>query len=130
MIRPTFYTALFFVLTLAAASCASGVKTDSNVSSNEEMEGILSRPRFEKPVARPLGRVLISWAPVADADGYEIQSSKTEDFQSTEKSWTLSGTELELILKEKEIVFVRIRSFSGNTVSRWSGSLEIREGTL
>lgn len=130
MKRPTICTVLLIVSCFAVASCATGRKQDETITSEEEMDEILSRPRFEKPVTRPLGRVLISWTAVMNADGYEIQSSNTEDFQNTGKSWTVSGTELELVLKQDEILFVRIRSFAGNTVSRWSNVLEIREGKL
>ena len=50
-------------------------------------EDFLSRPRFEKPAPRPLGRVLLSWNSVENAEGYDIQMADTESFEAVEKAF-------------------------------------------
>jgi hypothetical protein len=81
-------------------------------------------------MARPLHRVLISWENINGADGYEVQTSLTSDFDPLEKAWTVSGTEHELQFSDDGILYVRVRAFSENAVSGWSVVLELREDRL
>ena len=130
MKRLSLITAIALASSIVVISCASGRDVDTAAPTEEQSDGFLSRPRFEKPVPRPLGRVLVFWKPVKDADGYEVQSSRFEDFEIVDKTWTVSGTELELSLSGRQTIYLRIRSFAENSVSRWSSVLELREDAL
>jgi hypothetical protein len=122
--------ALLLISFLGAVSCASKSDSADGLPNAEATEAFLTRPRFEKPVARPMSRVLISWDEVEGADGYEIQASRTSQFDPLEKAWTVSGTEHELGFSGEGILYVRIRAFAGSAVSRWSAVLELREDRM
>ena len=121
MIRQLISVSLLSILSLfALAGCASSSNKSTTPVESQEDDAFLSRPRFEKPTARPLGRVLLSWNAIKDADGYEIEMSLDKDFLSPDKSWTVRGLNLEIPVPEKTQVFFRIRAFNVDQISRWS----------
>ncbi len=83
-----------------------------------------------KPIPRPLGRVLLRWGIVDDADGYELQMSDTESFLTIGKTWTIRGYNLELPIESDVTIWFQIRSFNKKATSRWSAPLKVDEASL
>ena len=130
MIRILSATILILAVCLIPAGCKTNEST-AEISTDDEMpEDFLSRPRFEKPTPRPLGRVLLSWDSVENAEGFEIQMADTESFAAVEKAWTIRGHNLELPIQTGVHKWFRIRSFNGRFSSRWSATLEVEESEL
>ncbi|RKX80404.1 MAG: hypothetical protein DRP60_03295 [Spirochaetes bacterium] len=115
---------------LISTACTSGKTSEPIVDSVTIEDGFFSRPRFDKPQGRPLGRVLISWDSVEAAEGYEIQMSGNELFNDNVKKWTIRGRNLELPIESGSVVWFRIRAFNKETASRWSAPLRIEEKLL
>lgn len=123
-------TLISVFLCLIPVSCKTGPTTAE--SSVEELmpEDFLSRPRFNKVQGRPLGRVLLQWDLVADANGYEIQISGSDNFAAILKNWTVRGSNLEIPIESGEKFWFRIRAFNGSATSEWSTPLEVKEDSL
>lgn len=123
-------TLITVFLCLIPTGCKTGAST-AEISVDEVMpEDFLSRPRFSKPLGRPLGRVLLHWESVRDANGYEIQMSNSDNFVSVSKNWTVRGLNLELPIESGKKIWFRIRAFNGNATSGWSAPLEVNEDSL
>ncbi|PIE05108.1 MAG: hypothetical protein CSA76_00735 [Spirochaetales bacterium] len=116
---------LLSVLLLFSA-CQSVEEGAAKTDSSENV--FLSRPAFRSPVFRPLGRVLLSWEPVSEAQGYQLQMSRDENFAAVERSWTIRGQNLELPVEPGIRLYFRIRSFNNSTSSRWSSVLAVNGG--
>ena len=130
MIRILSVTIIILAVCLIPAGCKTNENT-AEISTDDDMpEDFLSRPRFEKPAPRPLGRVLLSWNLVENAEGYDIQMADTESFAAVEKAWTIRGHNLELPIQSGALKWFRIRSFNGRFSSRWSAPLELEESEL
>jgi len=116
---------LGLILHFAFTACET--VPDSN-SVQEPFEGqpasFIARPRFGKPLFRPLGRVLLHWNAIDGAKGYEIQMSDSQEFLFIEKSWIVRGLELEIPLGSEEGRWFRIRSFKADMQSEWSAALK------
>lgn len=115
---------LILLCILSASGCAARVP-DAPVRDIDNGDGgdLLGRPLFEKPVRRPLGRVLLSWNEVSGADGYELQESDTESFSKILRNWTMSGVHIELPFEKGVTRWYRVRSFTLEKTSRWSSIL-------
>jgi hypothetical protein len=121
---------LAITLCLIPLGCSTGGSSKVAVETEEMPDDFLTRPRFEKPAARPLGRVLLRWGIVDDADGYELQMSDTESFLTIGKTWTIRGYNLELPIESDVTIWFRIRSFNKKATSRWSAPLIVDEASL
>ena len=130
VIRILRFALLLLSTILLFTSCTSGKISEPAVEDVNVEDGFISRPRFDKPQGRPLGRVLINWDSVEDAEGYEIQMSGSELFNDDLKNWTIRGRNLELPIDSGSIVWFRIRAFNKETTSRWSAPLKIEEKML
>jgi hypothetical protein len=124
------FSLIFIILCLIPAGCGTGSQLDEDTAIEEMPEDFLSRPRFEKPSGRPLGRVLLNWDAVIDADGYEIQMSNSDNFEAILKNWTVRGQNLELPVETGRTFWFRIRAFNTTATSRWSVPLEVNEALL
>jgi hypothetical protein len=130
MIRILVVTIIILAVGLIPAGCKTNASS-AEISTDDDMpEDFLSRPRFEKPAPRPLGRVLLSWNSVENAEGYDIQMADTESFAAVEKAWTIRGHNLELPIQSGALKWFRIRSFNGRFSSRWSAPLEVEDFEL
>ena len=130
MIRILSLAILAITLCLIPSGCSTGNSSAGSVDTEEMPDDFLTRPRFEKPIARPLGRVLLRWGIVDDADGYELQMSDTESFLTIGKTWTIRGYNLELPIESDVTIWFRIRSFNKKATSRWSTPLKVDEASL
>ena len=130
MIRIFSIIIVAITLCLVPVACTSDGSSTDTIGTEEMPEDFLSRPRFEKPAARPLGRVLLRWGIVEDSDGYELQMSDTETFLTIGKSWTIRGNNLELPIESNVTIGFRIRSFNTKATSSWSAPLEVEEASL
>ncbi len=130
MIRILLIALLLTGILFFSTACSSGKASEQAVEIVNADEGFISRPRFDKPHGRPLGRVLISWDSVEGAEGYEIQMSGSEMFSDDVKKWTIRGRNLELPIESGSLVWFRIRAFNKETASRWSAPLMIEEKML
>lgn len=118
------------ILCLIPLGCKTAPQ-NTEIGADEAMpEDFLARPRFLKPQARPLGRVLLQWEGVDSADGYEIQMSEIDNFADNTRKWTIRGLNLELPIESGKKFWFRIRAFTGSTASAWSSILEVREDSL
>ena len=118
---------IFFILctVLFLYSCTTEPDTlpiNDNTSNPEEF---LKRPRFEKPVPRPLGYVKLTWTQDENVSGYELQMSDTESLSTITKIWTLSDNYIELPAAPGVIRWFRVRSFIPEQSSRWSEILRL-----
>ena len=132
---------LIVTASIYTVGCSS-VKDSTSSGSHAEVEQVdanqveadtdsfIPRPRFNKPQARPLGRVLLSWDGNDSAEGYEIQMSTDESFSEISRNWMVNGLNLELPIDPESVMWFRIRSFNQNTSSRWSAVLKVEEKLL
>ncbi len=130
MIRSPGPVILAITLCLIPSGCSTRESAADAIGTEEMPEDFLSRPRFEKPAPRPLGRVLLRWGIVDDADGYELQMSDSESFLTIGKTWTIRGYNLELPIESNVAIWFRIRSFNTKATSRWSTPLLVDETSL
>jgi len=107
--------------------CATKQPDSPSDISNEAPETFLPRPRFTNPIPRPLNRVLLQWLEIEKADGYEIQMSETESFNTITKMWIVKGVNLEIPIPREGTIRLRIRAFNSSATSGWSAVLEIKE---
>ncbi len=112
----------FLLVACILSACASNAQNSATPVAVENMENtdFLTRPQFGKPVLRPLGHVLLSWNKAENTDGYELQESDTESFNTILQNWTMSGSSIEIPFKEGVPRWYRVRSFTLENVSRWS----------
>ncbi len=122
------FSALMILMIISG--CSTGKASKVPIETDQAPEDFLSRPRFNKPAGRPLGRVLLSWDMIESADGYEIQMSDSENFTRVEKNWTIKGYNLELPIAGGAVKWFRIRSFNNKTASSWSTELKVEEQSL
>jgi len=116
---------LYGMVIFGVLGCASG-RVPAPADLSEEMPvDFLARPRFEKPLPRPLGRVMLVWQQIDEAAGYEIQMSGNQDFTRIEKSWTVRGLNLELPMENDDGRWFRIRAFTAQSRSQWSVPLKV-----
>ena len=123
---------IIYAMTAASvllSSCA-GSPDDALENNDDTTYPLLERPRFDKPARRPLTHVLIRWNRIQGADGYQLESSETEDFSAVENSWITSSTSVELPLSGGAVMWLQVRSFDEGSVSRWSSPLRVKEGEL
>ena len=123
---------IIYAMTAASvllSSCA-GSPDDALENNDDTTYPLLERPRFDKPARRPLAHVLIRWNRIQGADGYQLESSETEDFSAVENSWITSSTSVELPLSGGAVMWLQVRSFDEGSVSRWSSPLRVKEGEL
>ena len=118
------------ITAIALLAACAGTPDDALENDKGISDMLLERPRFDKPVRRPLAHILIRWNRVQGADGYELQSSETRDFSTPGGVWTTSSTSVELPLSGGAVMWFQVRSFDENSVSRWSSPLRIKEGEL
>lgn len=130
MIRIFSLVIVAITLCFVSIGCTTGGSSTDTVEIEEMPDDFLSRPRFEKPAARPLGRVLLRWGIVDDSDGYELQMSDTESFLTIGKTWTIRGNNLDLPIESNVTIWFRIRSFNTKATSSWSAPLEVEEASL
>lgn len=122
---------LYMILSLCTIfSCASTNDKERSEAQEDAKDPYLAKTTFNKPLARPLGQVLLSWTLVEGAEGYELQCSDSENFENVVKNWTLSGTQIEIPREEGIHYWYRVRSFTLDTMSRWSSSLQLSERVL
>jgi len=120
-------TALGLIITIALVvpACAGSRRNIVSDVPTEEAEDFLPRPRFDKPVPRPLNRVLLTWDGIDGADGYEVQLSRDSEFQTIDTTWTIKGSSLEIPVASGTVVFLRIRAFKDELLSGWSLGVEV-----
>ena len=118
------------ITAIALLAACAGAPDDALENDKGISDMLLERPRFDKPVRRPLAHILIRWNRVQGADGYELQSSETRDFSNPGGFWTTSSTSVELPLSGGAVMWFQVRSFDENSVSRWSSPLRVKEGEL
>jgi|GEM_PF-1826950 len=106
-------------------ACVANPDTNVHKSFEDLPSSFIARPRFEKPVFRPLGRILLQWNSIDEAEGYEIQMSDSQDFLLIEKTWIVRGLKLEIPLESEEGWWFRIRSFKTDMQSEWSTALKV-----
>lgn len=123
-------TLISVFLCLVPVGCGTGPSTAEILADEVMPEDFLSRPRFNKPMGRPLGRVLLKWDGIFDAGGYEIQMSNADNFAVISKNWTVRGLNLEIPMESGGKFWFRIRAFNDSATSEWSSTLEINENTL
>jgi len=119
------------ILLFLSISCSSEGLGDRSIPNEiTENETFISRPRFNKPLGRPLSRVQISWDGIETAEGYEVQMSETESFNTIHKKLTIRGRNLELPIDSGAVVWFRIRAFNTKATSEWSSLLKVEEREL
>jgi len=118
---------LAVIVSSSSINCVTEQPNEISDIIDEDFEDSLPQPRFSNPTPRPLNRVLIQWLEIENSDGYEIQMSTTDSFDTIKKMWIVKGTKLEISIPQNGPMWLRIRAFNANAVSDWSTVLAIRE---
>jgi len=121
---------IIFLFSILFYSCTS-TADNTEISAAEEAgtnstDSYISKPRFEKPVPRPMGIYCITWSSIDNAAGYELQISESKSFSDTIRTLTVNQNHIDMELDKNRIFWLRVRAFNNDNFSGWSNPLKIK----